>query len=65
MTDEADRASEYEERVRAAVLARRRQILKPCGHCYNCNEPVADLFCDADCLRDFEKRRARDQANGS
>ena len=56
MTDDADRAADYEERMRQAAIARRRPALKPCGHCYNCGESVRHLFCDADCALDYERR---------
>ena len=57
MTDEADRASDYEEKMRAHALAKRKPALKLCGHCYNCGEQIKfGVFCDADCQVDYEKR---------
>lgn len=59
MTDDADRASDYEERMRAHAVAQRRPTLKFCGACYNCGAIVPQssmLFCDADCADDYEKR---------
>ena len=59
MPDDADRASEYEERMRAHAIAQRKPSLKCCGACYNCGKIVAthgQLFCDEDCRDDYEKR---------
>ena len=61
MTDDADRASEYEERMREAAIRKRKPEPKPCGFCLNCGEPCRENWCDKDC-RDmweelFRKRR--------
>ena len=53
MTDAADSASEYEERMRV-----RKPEPKPCGHCYNCGEQIKfGGFCDSYCAEDWEKRQ--------
>ena len=60
MTDDADRAADYEERMRQAAIGRRRPALKPCGHCYNCGTSLGTtglLFCDEDCRDDYEHRK--------
>ena len=59
MPDDADRASEYEERMRAAALRVRKPEPKPCGYCHNCGTTLGTtglLFCDEDCRDDYEKR---------
>ncbi len=53
MTDAADRASEYEERMRV-----RKPEPKPCGHCHNCGEQIKfGSFCNGYCAEDWEKRQ--------
>lgn len=58
MSDEADRADEAIEVMLAAARLRRKPVLPSVGHCHNCDEPVraGDLFCDADCRDDYERR---------
>ena len=64
MPDDLDRASDYEERMRAHALAKRKPALKPCGHCYNCGEQIKfGVFCDAFCQEDHEKRERFRGAN--
>lgn len=60
--DDADRASELEQRQRDAALAgarARRAALPPTGACYNCSAPLAGgrVFCDGECRDDYEARR--------
>ena len=60
MTDDADRASEYEERMRQDALTKRKPEPKPCGFCLNCGSSVGTarlLFCDEDCRDDYEHRK--------
>lgn len=64
MPDDLDRASDYEEKMRAYAIAQRKPALKPCGHCYNCGEPLKyGVFCDADCQVDYEKHKRFREAN--
>ena len=56
MTDDADRASDYEERMREAAIRKRKPEPKPCGFCLNCGEPCRENWCDKDCLSDYELR---------
>jgi len=39
-----------------AALTHRKPTLKPKGLCYNCDEPIPGIYCDADCREDHEKR---------
>jgi hypothetical protein len=60
MADDTDRASEYEEKMRAHAIAQRKPVLKCCGACYNCGAILPKfgmLYCDSDCAEDDEKRR--------
>ncbi|THF61416.1 DUF2116 family Zn-ribbon domain-containing protein [Pseudothauera nasutitermitis] len=63
MADIADIAAEREQldTARAIEAARKRLTLAPvpCGHCYNCDEPVGEgaAFCDADCRDDWQVRK--------
>ena len=57
MSDDADRASDYEERMRQAAIQRRKAEPKPCGFCLNCGEACRELFCDLDCRDDWEARQ--------
>lgn len=58
-----DRAQALEEKERDACVdrARNRPSMPSIGHCYNCDEALAagQLFCDADCRDDYEKRVRR------
>ena len=56
MTDDADHASEYEQRMRDAALRVRKPEPKPCGFCLNCGEPCRENWCDKDCRDDYELR---------
>lgn len=63
MSDAADQADDriqnwLEGNIRKVL---ERPSLKPCGCCYNCNEPVAgqQLFCDLDCRSDWQERERR------
>ena len=56
---QADRT--IETHLNAAILNARnfKREVEPCGRCHNCYEYVDDprqLFCDAECSKDFEKR---------
>lgn len=63
-----DRAQQLDaENTEHAIAAARAAVpkkLEPCGHCYNCTEPVPDglTFCDADCRDDYDLRKARGHA---
>ena len=51
MTDAADSASEYEERMRV-----RKPEPKPCGYCHNCGEHIKfGSFCDGYCAETWHK----------
>lgn len=51
MTDAADSASEYEERMRV-----RKPEPKPCGHCHNCGEQIKfGSFCNGYCAETWHK----------
>lgn len=58
-----DQATEQEEFAResALAIARKESIkLKPSGYCYNCEELInnkLNLFCDADCRDDWQRRQ--------
>lgn len=67
MTDQFDRATELEEKQREISLAYRKPILSSCGSCYNCGEHLSGtrLFCDADCLADWEKIDSARRRNGN
>ena len=55
MTDEIDRQVERDELFLDAMIAVRKPVIPPTGRCYNCDEPVTGLFCDADCRDDYAK----------
>lgn len=66
MTDQLDKAQEFEELRRADAL--RDQALKPSmpfkGECYNCTEVIDHgCFCDCDCRDDFERHMRAKQLN--
>lgn len=52
-----DQATEAEERDRERALLMRKPVLSRTGRCYNCENPVEELYCDVDCRDDFEKRQ--------
>lgn len=60
--DEADAAdaqvSKTLESHINAVRARVKDVLLVTGLCWNCEEPVTHLFCDADCRNDYERRQS-------
>lgn len=60
MPDIADKAAEAEACfARSAETTKRPEGPKPCGYCYNCEEPVAEgmRWCDTDCRSDYERRK--------
>ena len=70
-----DLASDAEERFREAALKNRefeaRRIqLRPCGHCFFCDEtvPPGELFCRPDaggsCRYDFQREQDARHRNG-
>lgn len=63
MSDNLDRASDYEEQERAAAVTKRRpQGPVPTGYCHNCDEPLADdhsRWCGVECREDYERRVRR------
>ena len=70
--DEADRAQAREEEFRDDAEAQRRRhwqahALKPTGFCHWCNEPVRGklLFCDKDCMEDYEADQAHKRREGN
>ncbi|MHB0992633.1 MAG: hypothetical protein ACYC0M_15350 [Burkholderiales bacterium] len=65
--DEFDRAAESELRDRERALAIRKQVLRPCGGCHSCGEPLEDnrLFCDQYCRDDYEARQSAKERNGT
>ena len=40
--------------------------MPPTGTCYNCGDPVGEgeRFCDGECLRDYERRKAAEKRRG-
>lgn len=56
--DEADLAGEEEELFRAEAM-RKQAASRPrlTGFCHNCDEPSSNRFCDAECQRDYERRK--------
>lgn len=66
MADIFDMASEREtlERelaIKAALTTSRTGAIKPKGACHNCGETLEhahNLFCDADCGNDYQRRMA-------
>lgn len=67
-SDPLDYASEITQRETeariAAVRDSQEQNLRNKGACYNCDEPIEELFCDEDCRDDYEWREERRRANG-
>jgi hypothetical protein len=65
--DEADTADLTITQALTAALRRRHATLPATGLCYSCADPVADgrRFCDADCLRDWERVERARRLNGS
>lgn len=69
MADIADHASEYQERMQSAALARRHDTSDrptPNGECHACGEDVEGerIFCDSACARDWNHEQQRRKANG-
>lgn len=69
--DQIDDGCEREQRDREMCLAavrRRAQEpeMPPTGTCYNCGDPVGEgeRFCDGECLRDYERRKAAEKRRG-
>lgn len=70
MADEADNASETEDRIlkyredAIRAMAKEREI-PPTGQCLNCEHVFTEedkdvrLYCDGDCKDDWEKRNCR------
>lgn len=62
MTDIFDQATEHEIRDREMAIKLQLDSAAPAmrrtGHCHNCDESLRSggLFCDADCLNDYELR---------
>jgi hypothetical protein len=70
MSDDADRAQlEIDASLNFARSAgKAAPKLRPTGRCYNCEETLeraAQLFCDVECEKDFEKRRRANRASGT
>jgi hypothetical protein len=65
MSDDADRAAEYQENLNAnAHRAYTPTVKAPPGLCVWCRDDIASgQFCDADCRDDWEKYTRR-QRNG-
>lgn len=58
MSDEADRADDQIERqLQTSLSYRKPEGPPPCGHCYNCGEPLHDdrRWCDRECEQDWER----------
>lgn len=55
--DDADRASEVEDRTLRSALQARHAVLSPCGYCFYCDAPVRAgvLFCEAACRDDWQR----------
>lgn len=62
--DDIDRAAEQEEMHLAAALSARNPVLHYNGHCYNCGETSAGIFCDADCRDDYQRYEAAKRRAG-
>ena len=54
--DEIDSANKCSEHYLNVAKKNRRPELKPCGYCWNCEEPTNGVFCCFECGQDFEKR---------
>lgn len=55
--DDSDKGTEQEMLNLAIALSIRKPTLPIIGYCYNCNERVTGLFCDADCRDDYDRLR--------
>ena len=69
MADIADQASDYQARLEAAALAKRRDTSnRPTanGECHYCGENVTGerIFCNAVCARDWNHEQERKRING-
>ncbi len=62
--DDSDKASEQERFFLQSALATRKPVLHYNGHCYNCGESAAGVFCDADCRSDWERQKAAERRAG-
>lgn len=62
--DDADKATEQEPYMIAAALAARKPVLHYNGHCYNCGETSAGIFCDADCRNDYQRQKDAERRAG-
>ena len=58
MTDQIDKAQEFEAMHRDIAQHNRRATLPYTGSCHNCGDITGGgcRFCDADCRDDYEKR---------
>ncbi len=68
MTDEADQASDREEKDREEAISRRRPEAPPaCGACLFCGEALTGnrRWCDQDCRDDWQRRTRRIDAGGA
>lgn len=73
MTDIIDRANDSADTLLQDAIARQRRRsaerhLPPCGSCYGCFADLQDQgarFCDAECVRLFERDESARRRNGS
>lgn len=63
MRDIADIANEQVEAFTRAALSHRKPVLLPVGRCYNCDEKISGVYCDADCRDDHELRQRAERQN--
>lgn len=69
MADIADHASDYQARLEAQALTRRKDTSNrptPNGECHFCGEDVTgeQIFCDAACARRWNHEQERLRMNG-
>lgn len=66
MADEADQAQVQEQRDLAVALRVRFTTLSATGACHSCDAHVraGRLFCDRDCLDDWERAEAARKREG-
>ena len=62
--DEADRASEQEEKQREAALSHRKPVPERTGFCLNCDELSQGAFCNQYCREDYERFERAEKRNG-